>query len=259
MTSDPRLHLPTVTLCAVTSINLQPTIRALNECLKQVRFARCLLLTDLPQVASPPEVERVPIARLTSAEAYSNFMIAQLPDYVETDHCLVVQWDGHIVNAANWQDEFLACDYIGASWPQFHDGHDVGNGGFSLRSKRLMDACRDADFIERHPEDVMICRAYRPLLESRGIRFAPRDLADRFSAERSGQTGKAFGYHGIWNMPEAIGLEAFWQVYCTLDEPQIVPRDATRLIRQVLAGPQGLRRAMRLAKDYVAATVNWRR
>lgn len=246
MSAAKRLHLPQVTLCAVTSVNVSATLRALAMSLEQVRFCACKLLTDAPVAAGHPDIEVVPIARLGSARAYSQFMLAQLPQYIATTHCLVAQWDGHVLDAQQWQPAFLDYDYIGASWPQFDDGHDVGNGGFSLRSKRLMELCRNPAFGADHPEDMAIGRTNRAWLESQGMRFAPRQLADQFAAERTGDPRTCFGYHGVWNMPRAIGIEAFWEVYQTLDDRGTLRRDFGALLKDVRQGAQGKRRAARM-------------
>lgn len=250
--ADPsRLALPGVTLCAVTSVNVAATVTALERCLEQIDFSACRLLTDATVTPAHPAIEVVSIARLTSARAYSRFMLAQLPDHVQTSHCLVAQWDGHVLDAGRWRDEFLDYDYLGASWPQFDDGHDVGNGGFSLRSRRLMELCRDPAFVPGHPEDVAIGRANRAWLEARGMRFAPRAVADLFAAERNADPGATFGYHGVWNMPRAIGAQGFWDVYGALDESTALRRDFGAILRDVRGGPQGNRRALRMVVDRI--------
>jgi hypothetical protein len=145
-----------------------------------------------------------------------------LPKTVDTDFNLVVQADGYAVNAQAWTDEFLRYDYIGASWPQEIAQRAVGNGGFSLRSKKLYralldlrrrysledmtqrltqnDICEDKFVGHSIPEDNLICKIYRPTLEQQyGIRFAPADLADRFSIETNAGSpwfGTSFGFHG---------------------------------------------------------------
>ena len=53
---------------------------------------------------------------------------------------LLIQWDGYVVNPEAWDPAFLGCDYLGAKWYWHDDGMRVGNGGFSLRSRRLLDA-----------------------------------------------------------------------------------------------------------------------
>lgn len=247
--SGGRLALPQVTLCAVTSVNVAATIRALELCLEQVAFSKCLLLTDAAVTSDHPEMRIVPIAPIVSSAAYSDFLLTRLVDYVETSHCLVAQWDGHLLDAHRWDPEFLDYDYIGASWPQFEDGHDVGNGGFSLRSRPLMEACRSPDFRLVHPEDIAIGRANRDFLEGLGLRFAPRALADDFSAERSADIAASFGYHGSFNMPKAIGVEAFWKIYKTLDDVGTIQPDFVSLVHAVARTRGGIRRAMRMMAD----------
>jgi hypothetical protein len=91
----------------------------------------------------------------------------------------VVQHDGYVLNGGAWTDDFLKYDYIGAPWGGVNL---VGNGGFSLRSRRLLEACSRMDG-EPHPEDDFICRRHRKDLENLGMRFAPKELADRFAVE----------------------------------------------------------------------------
>jgi hypothetical protein len=230
-------------------VNVAATIRALEASLCLARFGACKLLSDARAFSSHPDLEIVSIAPLQSSAAYSDFMLNRLADHVATSHCLVTQWDGHLLNAALWQEAYLDYDYIGASWPQFEDGHNVGNGGFSLRSRRLMELCRDPAFVAVHPEDVAIGRTNRIWLEERGMRFAPQHLADTFAAERSGDPRLTFGYHGVWNMPHAIGVEAFWQVYCQLDERGTLKRDFSSLLRAVAGGPNGGWRVGKMIAD----------
>ncbi|MDC8753790.1 DUF5672 family protein [Erythrobacter sp. sf7] len=215
----------------------------------EVEFGNVMLLTherprDLPQAAQWHQMEP-----LTSSRAYSEFILRSLPAYVTTSHCLLVQWDGHVLNGTRWRDEFLSYDYIGASWPQFQDGLDVGNGGFSLRSRALLEACQHSDFVVSHPEDLAIGRINRAWLEERGLRFAKAAVADWFSAERKGDPLQCFGYHGVWHMPRALGLDDFWRIYAELDERGTVRNDFHSILRQCARGRDGLGRAMRLLYD----------
>lgn len=251
--ADLRLALPQVTLCAVTSVNVQATLHALQVCLDQIAFADCKLLTDASVQSNHPEITIVPIRRIKSAREYSHFMLSELVDHIDTPHCLVAQWDGYVLDARRWRSEFLDYDFIGASWPHFHDGLDVGNGGFSLRSRRLMEACRDPCFIAKHPEDVAIGRTNREWLENKGLRFAPRDLADIFAAERAGHLDTCFGFHGVFNMPAAIGIEAFWEIYCLLDNRSTVWHDLGSLLKDVRRGAQPISRSARMLLDRVSA------
>lgn len=247
--SPSRLTLPQLTLCAVSSVNVAATLCALKSCLAQIDVAACKLFTDSPISPDHPDISVVPIAPITSSRAYSDILLSRIADHVDTSHCLIVQWDGHVVDASRWRPEFLDYDYIGASWPQFTDGHDVGNGGFSLRSHRLMEACRDPAFRFHHPEDVAIGRINRAWLEARGMRFAPRGLADQFSAERAGDVSNSFGYHGAWLMPRVIGVEAFWSLYRNLDDRGTIRHDFAAILKQIWQGGSGWKRALRLILD----------
>ncbi len=247
----PRLALNQVTLCAATSINVGVTIRALEASLEQVDFAACKLFTNEKVTPDHPAIIVVPITPLHSSAAYSDFMLRHMVDHIDTSHCLVAQWDGHVLDATRWEPDFLDYDYIGASWPQFDDGHDVGNGGFSLRSRRLMMVCRERGFVPSHPEDIAIGRINRAWLEERGMRFATREIADRFAAERAGDIAQSFGYHGVWHMPRAIGVEPFWHLYRRLDDRGTIQHDFAAIYQDIGQGRGGLARRMRLLLDQI--------
>lgn len=202
-----------------------------------VDFGDVLLLTHLDSaqlgLTANNGIRVRQVERITSAAAYSHLLLAELVDHITTSHCLVVQWDGHVIDPARWRADFLDYDYIGARWPQFDDGHEVGNGGFSLRSKRLLEACRATEFEAHHPEDLAICRTNRRMLEARGMRFAPRELADTFSAERASDPALSFGYHGVFLMPRVLGAERFWKLYQELDERGSIWVDTWKIARNL--------------------------
>lgn len=246
----PRLALPTVTLCAATCVNVPAAVASLEACLAQVEFAQALLLTDSGFRPLHPELEVVSILPIKSADAYSQFVLYHLANHIRSEHCLVVQWDGFILDALQWDPTFLEFDYIGAVWPQFDDGHNVGNGGFSLRSRRLLEACRDARFRRGAAEDVAICRVNRSFLEEEyGLRFADRPTAERFAFERSIPTSPTFGFHGIFNMIKAVGSERFWQLYAGLDDPTTAFFDYHSLMGQIGKGASPSARRLRLTAD----------
>jgi hypothetical protein len=247
--SSRRLHLPEVTLCAATSVNVKATVRAMEASLAQVDFAACKLFTDADVRPRDPRIRIIPIPRIRSAAAYSDFMLLHMVDHIDTSHCLVVQWDGFVTDARRWRPTFLDYDYIGAGWPQFDDGYDVGNGGFSLRSRRLMEAFHNPDFQARHPEDVAIGRINRPWLEGRGLHFAPRSLADDFSAERAGDPERSFGFHGVWHMPHIMGATPFWDIYRDLDDRSTVRHDFSSIMKAMGREPGSLGRIGRMTLD----------
>lgn len=247
-----RMNLPGVTLCAATSVNVAATLNALSASMDQILFEDAILFTDSDLMDAPEGLRFVPIPRLSSSRAYSHFVMTGLADHILTEHCLIVQWDGFVVDAGQWDPGFLDFDYIGAPWPQFTDGHDVGNGGFSLRSRRLLEACRNPAFAPSHPEDVAISRTNRARLElEHGIVFAPRETAERFAFERTAPVGPTFGFHGVFNMISMLGDEQFWRVYRNLDHRQLRPSDFWRLARQLATRPGGAVRSLGVALDLI--------
>ena len=59
------LSLPDVTLCAVTSINHELTVRAMNECLRHCSFADVVLIATQP-VKADFRVEIIPPSSATN-------------------------------------------------------------------------------------------------------------------------------------------------------------------------------------------------
>jgi hypothetical protein len=221
---DSRPKLDQVTLVAVTSVALPSTIAALEASMRQAIFARVLLLSDVPPAAgTDPTIEWRRIERLVSRSDYSRFILGSLAAHIDTSYALTIQWDGFVLDGRAWDDEFLRFDYIGAVWPQFGDGHRVGNGGFSLRSKRLLERCKHLAYDGFSGEDLIICRGYRPLLEDYGVRFAPEDVASRFSYERTLPTGREFGFHGIFNLVQLLQPKQRQQLLTEI-EPWLLTR-----------------------------------
>lgn len=245
-----RPALPDVTLIAAASVNVSATLAALRRCLGMCEFGGALFFTDGVVADAPPELKVIQIERLATARAYSRFVLADLPRHFDTSHALIVQWDGFILRPDAWDRRFLTYDYIGAPWPQFDDDATVGNGGFSLRSRRLMEACRAISAVDSHPEDLAICRIHRPLLEREfGLRFADPATASHFSYERTPRNGREFGFHGVFNMPVELGDEEWWKTYKILDERGTLETDFWPLLWAVIKGPHGKARACRMLCD----------
>ena len=127
-----------ITLVAVDCAYAQLAAAALARSAALLPVARVLLLTDA--AITHDGVEVITIAPIRSRAAYSHFIVKELADYIATDYALVIQWDGFVIDGGMWADEFWNYDYIGAKWPHVAGDFRVGNGGFSLRSKRLLDA-----------------------------------------------------------------------------------------------------------------------
>lgn len=171
--------LPNVTLLGLDCLDIHRLKLAAGICQKHFEFGAIKLLSSIPDSDS----RVVQIDKVDSIEKYSHFFIKKVHDYVDTDFVLVIQYDGFILNPEAWSDEFLRYDYIGAPW-WYEDENNVGNGGFSLRSKKLLKILsEERSIIEHHPEDHHIARTYGHYLRSKGIIFAPEHVASRFSIE----------------------------------------------------------------------------
>ena len=145
----------------------------------------------------------IKIDPINSVQGYCEFLLKHAWKFLNTEFFIVLQYDGFVLNGDCFSENFLEYDYIGAPWPHF-DFHKVGNGGFSLRSKRLMQEAEplleQQDFL--FPEDVVICRKYRIQLEHEAsIKFAPVSVAERFSQELSVRNYPTFGFHGYTLLP----------------------------------------------------------
>lgn len=222
-----------VTLCAVSSVALPQTLRALNLSTAGVDFGAVKLFSDVRPPLGSADIECVTIPPIRSRADYSCFMLKELKNHVSTSHVLVVQWDGYILNATAWMREFLEVDYIGAPWPQFADHRKIGNGGFSLRSRRLLQACADQRILCDDAEDIAIGRTYRDLLEGEfGLVFASEALANRFAYERSTPNGDEFGFHGVFNMPAVTKAAALQALLKTVEDGVIGERECEDLLVQ---------------------------
>lgn len=175
-----------VVLCSVDCINPQLALESLILSSKHLAFDEVLLLSDTKPLGVPPHITFVQIPKILSTGEYSNFVLTKLHKYIKSDYCMLVQGDGYIHNPHLWCDSFKEWDYIGAPWPKtlwfVDDKTRVGNGGVSLRSKRLL---RETSYYSNVTmnEDHFICQIIRDKLANNNIRIAPLEVAKRFSLE----------------------------------------------------------------------------
>lgn len=210
--SAERLNLPDVTLCCVDTRDVDLALAAIARCMAQVRFARVLFFTQCSRVSTVPDGVELIDVDVPSVQAYSEFMLRGLAPHVHSSHALVAQWDGFVRDASRWDPAFLQWDYIGAPWPGRPTRQAVGNGGFSLRSRKLLHALLQPGMQVAHPEDLAICEINRDRLErEHGIRIAPLEVAQRFAYERVAPPAPTFGFHGLFNFDrefDAASLQA---------------------------------------------------
>lgn len=223
-----KLDLRSVSLVCVETRYPELARYALDRCLAVADFKECLLLSPTRHPL-PDYITQRAIAPITSVEAYSDFMLRELGQHFSGAHVLVVQWDSFILHGEQWDPRFLDYDYIGAPWE--HRPVAVGNGGFSLRSRRLVDALAQLEFGQVHPEDHVICELHKDELEARGIRFAPAALAQQFAFEARPAASASFGFHGFFNFHHVLDDRALDAYAALCSQATLCSAEARRLIR----------------------------
>jgi hypothetical protein len=240
-----------ITIVSVTGLgDARGAGYSLEHCLRQMPGARAVLFSPSVPADLSANVRHRVIAPLNYHE-YSWFMMFALWRFIETEYVLIVQEDGWILDISNWRDDYLDYDYIGAPitlgrvdtpegiyWMHSFGWYEhvnragavvmpVLNGGFSLRSRRMLRALIDHPEVrvdippphveETEPirmewfnralnEDVQLTAALRPQLERLGFRYAPLDVSIRFALEDAGplhrgvnaDASRLFGLHGWW-------------------------------------------------------------
>lgn len=208
-----KIKLPNVTLIGVDCVDPCRLSEAMDISESGVSFGDVKLLSSVAN-KDPRWVQIEPIRTI---EEFSAFCINELYGHINTDYCLLIQWDGFILNPESWDESFLQYDYIGSPWvvkdwaindfdfPETLRGQRiVGNGGFGIRSKRFTEVSarlsRDGKIPRFHPEDIALSVWYRSEMENAGIIFAPVDLARKFSIEGADDVyEKQFGFHGFYS------------------------------------------------------------
>jgi Protein of unknown function (DUF5672) len=198
------LNLFDVTLLCVETREPELAHWAIDRCVSDTKFAKILLITNLDRVkAKRANIDYVQAPPINTTKDYSELLLTGLAQYVEGTHALVIQWDSFVIHPELWSDEFLTYDYIGSVWPH-HPNTPVGNGGFSLRSVKLLNALKSPEIIRTHPEDYCICVVNKDFLEKKcGMRIATPEVAERFAVERS-EWHLAFGFHGFFNFGRVL-------------------------------------------------------
>lgn len=211
-----KIQLKNVTVVAVTSIDPTGAIKALENSMRGIDFHQAVLITNNKIANTNPKIiiKTCGANDLKSKDPkntndYSKFMAYNLYKYIDSDYALIVHNDAYVIRPEEWSNDFLKYDYVGAPWPKnthfTKSGKEVrvGNGGFSLRSKKLLKILRDlklpfTDFgTGYHHEDGILCVYYRDELEKAGIQFAPIEVATKFSGEVYCKDSypTPFGYH----------------------------------------------------------------
>jgi hypothetical protein len=204
------LNLKNTTLLFVETRAHEITKRVIADCLSKADFGEVLIFTDKMDEFAVPELSG---ARLVSVPDFPNkklagqFYYAQAMEKVETDFALMLEWDAGIFKPEHWKPEFFNYDYIGAPWitsPHEHNRMDVGNGGFTLMSRKLGQYA--IENFQQFPvyTDWDFCRMQRRHYEAAGFKWPMRDLASFFAWELGPRNPEHFGFHGAFTWPTVL-------------------------------------------------------
>jgi glycosyltransferase involved in cell wall biosynthesis len=212
------IDLSSVTVVAVSSIDPVGAINALQLSMKNITYHDAVLISHNKPENLPAGItfKKCKDTELVSKDPknkddYSKFMAYNLCDYIDSEYCLIVHNDAYVLHPEKWDKAFFKYDYLGAPWPKnLHYTNEgvnvrVGNGGFSLRSKRMLNILNDLNlpFTDNgtgfYNEDGIMCVYYRKQLEDAGIKFASVELAARFSHEFDCEESvpSPFGFHNF--------------------------------------------------------------
>ena len=232
------IKLPNVTLISIdTTDNLSGTLKGVYTSMSGINFGAVKIITTKKQIENNYSlvvdgiVLEEPVVDIKNYNDYNHYVIHDLHNHVNTSHCLLVQPDGFVLFPEKWNNEWLKYDYIGAPWAYAEDAyidpfgnhHRVGNGGFSLRSKKFLEVptkvevpweTNNSDFywmpegVVNYHEDGNVCVHNRHIFIEQGCKYAPVEVAIRFSQETrvsecDGIT--PFGFH--YNLPPGVTLQ----------------------------------------------------
>ena len=232
------IKLPDVTLISIdTTDNLSGTLKGVYTSMSGINFGAVKIITTKKQIENNYSlvddgiVLEEPVVDIKNYNDYNHYVIHDLHNHVNTSHCLLVQPDGFVLFPEKWNNEWLKYDYIGAPWAYAEDAyidpfgnhHRVGNGGFSLRSKKFLQVptkvevpweTNNSNFywmpegVVNYHEDGNVCVHNRHIFIEQGCEYAPVEVAVRFSQETrvsecDGIT--PFGFH--YNLPPGVTLQ----------------------------------------------------
>ena len=172
-----------------------------------------VFMTRLAQSISPNiRVIVLPHKRVSVDEYTSMMMLPRFWKLFNGEKLLIYQEDSCIFKPC--PDSFLAqTDYLGAPWNKSDHITEasVGNGGFSVRTKKTM-----IRVLELGCEPPAPSSSVRDNMSSRGLRKIPEDVAitTLMAAHNVGRIGpfdmaRAFSSESIWNS-DSVGGHQFW-------------------------------------------------
>lgn len=207
--------LSDITLIAYSSNDVEENIQGLLKCMEYFDFGAVKILSHKQPNCLPEGITYECAKEIKDINDFNEYMFLNFGEHVQTSHCLYVQHHAYIIHPELWDDNWLQYDYIGAGWPTIPNAYltdsgervRVGNGGFSLRSEKLINAPKILKLkLEQRQgffnEDGNLTIYHREKLLDYGIKYAPLEVACKFSYENTIPENigiKPFGFHR--NMP----------------------------------------------------------
>ena len=167
---------------------------------KAFNFAEIVFVSSYkPNVQEITYVHTNPITH----NDYNKWCLNDLYKYVKTDYCLSFQDDGFPLNPEYWDNEFLNYDYVGAPCRTtdgiLYSEEQIGGGGLTLRSKKLLEYTKTIDYDYTTNEDTIISVRKRDEIVSLGMKICPHTIARKFVVQNplddNHTIETSFGFH----------------------------------------------------------------
>ena len=217
-------------------------IPALERSVAELPGSKGLLLSLERPDNLPDHIEHKKIYPLDYHQ-YSWFVMYSLHNFIETEYVLIVQDDGWVLNGKNLTEEHYQYDYIGSithcaltnnnyyynwSWRDVNEFmYVIQNGGFSLRSKRFLEAPSKYGIMHSSfnvepfcNEDVQLTGFLRNKLEAVGMKYAPLDVAKHFSFEYLAPV-----FHDDVDLTKMVGIHGQSRKLTAVDHIQVIIKD----------------------------------
>lgn len=234
--------------------NIDSIVKIGNQSSSKLNFGKKIIYTYKEPTIDPGDFE-IKIIDEVPYEDFNEYITEFYANSFDTEFMINFHCDGFIQKPEAWNDNFLNYDYIGApiilNFQNINKSSQntvfpvIGNGGFSLRSKKLCQKIKklkeinylpkylncfngsfiSEDFYQKLPfyfrhEDVYIGLFCKDILESYGFKFPDENIASMFSTEHYGfKNGElsfnydiytnSFGFHEIENLKCSEKIKKF--------------------------------------------------
>jgi hypothetical protein len=191
------INLPDVTMLAICCDNrVEGTIKALEYSCREIDFGAIKFISDKKPDKLPDYITWEECTPIKSTYDFDVYSVEHMWKHLKTSHALYCQDHGFVINPQCWTDEFLEFSFLGSPWPirpefiSVSTGEmvRVGNGGFSLRSKELLELPHKLGLHVVYDrgyssDDGLVNSYFRKIFRDNGIKYAPVELAAKFAFE----------------------------------------------------------------------------